>query len=314
MYIGIDLGGTNIAAGLVDDDGVVLLKDSVETKATRPASDIIKDMAELVNKIIDESEFSRSNIKAVGIGIPGVADEASGEVIYCVNLNWEKVPLKKPLEELLKLPVIIGNDATVAGVAEYGAGKMKGCKNGVFLTLGTGVGGGMIIDGKAYGGSHGVGSEIGHMVVGDNFYDCNCGRNGCLETFASATALIKYAQKELDLGRKSNLEEHSGRLNAKLIFDGAKSGDELSVETVDRLVHYLSIGISNLINILDPDCFVIGGGVSKAGDFLINKVRKEIEGMKSFASIESGRIEIATLENDAGIIGAAMLGKFNCNQ
>lgn len=311
MYIGIDLGGTNIAAGLVDDDGIVLLKHSVETKANRNANEIIKDIADVVDFLIDESKAGKSNIKAVGIGIPGVADEISGEVIYCVNLNWENVPLKKPLEELIKLPVVIGNDATVAGVAEYGAGKMKGCKNGVFITLGTGVGGGVIVEGKAYGGSHGVGSEIGHMVVGENFYDCNCGRNGCLETFASATALIKYAQRELDLDRESILQKDSRQLNAKLIFDGAKLGDELCIETVDRLIHYLAIGISNLINILDPECFVIGGGVSKAGDFLLEKLRSKVDEMKSFSSIRSGRIEIAMLENDAGIIGAAMLGKFN---
>jgi len=313
MYIGIDLGGTNIAAGVINSEGKLLITDSIPTRNERDSKEIINDMIQLVETLIRNSGFKRTEFKAIGIGIPGIADDNTGNVVYCVNLNWENISLKEPMETSLQIPVFIGNDATVAGVAEYGIGKMKNYKNGIFLTLGTGVGSGVIIDGKAFTGSHGIGTEIGHMVVGDNFYDCNCGRNGCLETFASATALIKYTEKELNAGRKSTLQESikTSKLDARMIFDAAKNGDELALESVDRLVKYLAIGISNLINIIDPEIFLLGGGVSKAGDFLLDKIRLEVENNKSFRKIDSGIIQLAELENDAGIIGAAMLGKIS---
>lgn len=312
MYIGIDLGGTNIAAGIVNSDGEILNIESIPTKSERSSDEIIDDMILLVEKLIEESDFKKDQFKSIGVGIPGIADANTGNVVICVNLGWENISLKQPMEKVLNLPVFIGNDATVAGVAEFGRGK-NDYKNGVFLTLGTGVGSGVIIDSKVFNGSHGIGTEIGHMVVGENFYDCNCGRNGCLETFASATALIKYTQKLLKEGRMSILSEDMKiqNLDARMIFEAAKDGDQLALESVNRLIKYLAIGISNLINIFDPEIFVLGGGVSKVGDFLLDKLKLEVESMKSFPKIDSGIIEIAKLKNDAGIIGAAMLGKIS---
>lgn len=312
-YVGIDLGGTNIAAGLVNEEGKLVYTESTPTLSQRPADEIIGDMAKLVESLLEKHQIEKSAIHSVGVGVPGVADEKEGTVIYCVNLGWYDQPLKKPLEKALGLPVYIDNDATVAGVAEYQAGKMQGYENGIFITLGTGVGGGIISNGKVLSGSHGIGSEIGHMIVGENFYDCNCGKNGCLETFASATAMIKYARHLLEHGHQSTLSEAlAGKyegLSAKLIIDHAKAGDEVANQVVDRMVKYLAIGIFNLTNILDPEIYVIGGGVSKAGDFLLEKLRALVEENKLFKTLPLGKIEIAALENDAGIIGAALLGK-----
>lgn len=312
-YIGIDLGGTNIAAGIVDEKGNLIYTDSVPTRSERDAVEIIADIAKLVEHMLTEKGISKEEIKSIGIGVPGVSDETTGNIISCVNLGWYNQPLRVPLEELLKLPVFIDNDATVAGVAEYHAGKMKGYRNGVFITLGTGVGSGIIINGKVIRGSHGVGSEVGHMIVGENFYNCNCGKNGCLETFSSATAMIKYAQHGIKEGEKSSIiNEIDGNLEkitAKLIIDHAKAGDLFAESVVDRMVKYLAIGIFNITNIIDPDIFVIGGGVSKAGDYLLKKLNEVVQANKLFKDLPVGKIEIAELENDAGIIGAAMLGK-----
>lgn len=316
MFIGVDLGGTNIAVGIVDELGELKFQNSRPTRRERKPDEIIEDIIDLINEVINDSGIEKQEIKAIGIGIPGLADPKTGNVIEIINLNWKKIPLKDPMEKALGIPVFIDNDATLAGLAEYEAGAMKGKKSGVFMTLGTGVGGGIIIDGKIHTGHNGIGSEIGHMIVGENYYDCNCGRNGCLETFASSTALINYTKKlineeNIETIISEKIDGDINNLNGKIIFHAAVRGDKLANKAVDRFAKYLSIGIINIISVIDPEIFVLGGGISKAGTFLLDKIRAEVLKSKYFKTLPVGDIVLAELSNDAGIIGAAMLGKHN---
>lgn len=313
MYIGVDLGGTNIAAGVVNDSGEIMLEMSIPTLSERAADAIINDIKSLILKLIKEFGLSKNEIKGIGIGIPGLAD-ADGNVIHCVNLGWNDVPLTSKLKQEFDVPVFVDNDATVAALAENYSGAMKGAESGVLLTLGTGIGGGIVFGGKVYSGFNRVGSEIGHMVIGDNFYDCNCGKNGCFETFASSTAIIKYTKKLLEETNEESLirDKINGdidKLNAKIIFDCAKAGDSLAEKSVRRLVKYLALGIENVISLIDPQVIAIGGGVSNAGQYLLDMVIKEVEKYKNYKELPIGKIVIAKLGNKAGIIGAAMLCK-----
>ncbi|WP_291575555.1 ROK family glucokinase [Clostridium sp. UBA4548] len=312
MYVGVDLGGTNIAVGLVDENSILKYHKSTPTRAERGSKEVTKDIIKLINETIRDYGINKETVKAIGIGVPGIAEPNSGEVIYCVNLGWNNVPLKQDLEKELNIPVFVDNDATVAGLAEYKIGAMRNCESGVFITLGTGVGGGIVINGKVRSGFNGVGSEIGHMIVGENFYPCNCGRNGCLETFTSSTALINYTIKLISEGNETSIvNKAKGSLqdiNGKIIFEAAKEGDYVANKAVDRLVKYLAIGITNIINIIDPEIIALGGGLSGAGDFLLAKVREEVERVRYMKMIPIGKIVLATLGNEAGIIGAAALG------
>lgn len=313
MLVGIDLGGTAIKAGLVDREGNILIQSSIETKVGRDYRLIIEDMKKQIEKLLSDYGSGIDDIESIGIGAPGLMNYKSGYVIYCTNLFWNNVPLGVMLNEHFKKPVYLENDATVAGLAESLFGSTKNVPNSVFLTIGTGIGSGIILNHKVYSGSHFAGSELGHMIIGDNFYKCNCGNNGCLETFASATAMIKYAvyRLENDNIKSSILEKAAGKrenINAKIIFDAAKEGDQLGKETVDRMIKYLSIGIINAFNILDPEIIAIGGGVSKAGDYLIERLKAEVGKMLFTPNIKYGNIVLAQLGNEAGILGAAFLG------
>jgi len=313
MYIGIDLGGTNIALGIVDGQGNIMYEDSCVTGVGREPQEIIEDMLALIFKILEESHIELKEIKAVGIGIPGLAD-INGNVIFCVNLGWKNVPLRDMLETALHIPIYIDNDATVAALAEYERGSMKNCKSGLMLTLGTGIGGGIIINGEVYSGFNGVGSELGHMVVGENFYDCNCGRNGCLETFASSTAIIKHTKKLIAEMNESTviIEKADGNIdniNAKIIFDCAREGDKIANLAVNRLVKYLGKGILNIINFIDPEIIALGGGVAGAGQYLLDMVINEVIANKYYEDLPICKIVLAELGNKAGIIGAAMIAK-----
>lgn len=313
MFVGIDLGGTTIKAGLVDREGRILIQSSIETKVGRDHNLIIDDMKKQIEGLLQANGSSLGDIESIGIGAPGLMNYKTGYVIYCTNLFWNNVPLGVELKKYFGKPVYLENDATVAGLAESLFGSTKGVDNSVFLTIGTGIGSGIIVNSKVYSGSHFAGSEIGHMIVGENFYDCNCGNNGCLETFASATAMIRYAAHRLGQNgiNSSIIDKAAGKMeniNAKIIFDAAKEGDQLAVETVDRMIKYLSIGIINIFNILDPDILAIGGGVSKAGDYLVDRLKSKVEGMFFTPNVKYGKIVLAQLGNEAGILGAAFLG------
>jgi glucokinase len=313
MYIGIDLGGTNIAAGIVDEEGKIKHEKSCATKVERKPQEIIDDMINLVLNILEEYQMSLEKIEAIGIGIPGLADK-DGNVIFCVNLGWKNVPLGKMLENALHKPIYIDNDATVAALAEYERGSMKNCKSGLMITLGTGIGGGIILNGEVYSGFNGVGSEIGHIVVGENFYDCNCGRNGCLETFASSTAIIKHTKKLIEEMNEPTIiiEKADGNINnidARMIFDCAKKGDKIANLAVDRLIKYLGIGIINIINFIDPEIIALGGGVAGSGQYLLDRITTEVISNKYYENLPIANIVLAELGNGAGIIGAAMIAK-----
>lgn len=313
MYIGVDLGGTNIAVGVVDEQGNIKYEKSCATRVGKEPQEIVEDMIALIFNVLEEFHMELKKIKAIGIGIPGLADK-NGCVIYCVNLGWKNVPLRELLQKKLHKPIYIDNDATVAALAEYESGSMKNCKSGIMLTLGTGIGGGIILNGEVYSGFNGVGSELGHVVVGENFYNCNCGRNGCLETFASSTAIIRYTKKLIEEMNESTtiIEKAEGNINninAKIVFDCAKEGDKIANLAVDRLVKYLGIGIFNIVNLIDPEVIALGGGVAGAGPYLLDMVINEVMPNGLYDNLPMARIVLAELGNKAGIIGAAMIAK-----
>jgi len=219
------------------------------------------------------------------------------------------------LKEVFHVPVSIDNDASVAAAAEFSVALKSKYKNAIMLTLGTGVGGGIMLQGKMYSGHHGIASEVGHMFIGNNFYDCNCGRNGCLETFASSTALIQYVTHQVHLYETSMLAqalEKGLTVDGKMIFDAAKMGDPLANEAIERLIYYLARGMMNLVAVFDPEIIVIGGGLAGAGSFLIDRLKQVFYTLKYYPTLPVAEICLASLKNDAGIIGAAINAKQQC--
>jgi len=312
VYIGIDLGGTNIAVGAVDEEGRILSEASVKTLAQRPFEEIVRDMAGCVRRVTDKLGLTEQDVKSIGIGIPGVADE-NGTVLNCTNLSWFNVPLAAEMKKYFDLPVFIGNDANVAALAESYAGISRGCRSSVMVTLGTGVGGGIVIDGRPWNGAHGRGGEIGHMTLMPDGVPCTCGNNGCVERYCSATALIRMAQQECRAYPDSLIMKKAGgdpaRINAKQVIDAAKEGDAPALRVFNSFVNYLALAINNITAFLDPEIIVLGGGVSHAGAFLLDAVRALLPRYQIFKALPIPRLELAQLGNEAGIIGAAMLGK-----
>lgn len=312
-YIGLDVGGTTFKAGVVTEDGRIVHKDAMPTGIERPYQEIIADMAALCQKVAADAGIAMSEIASIGVGVPGLFDNKTGTIPFCTNLGWHDIPFVAEMKKHLDTPVCGDNDATVAGLAESIAGVSAGIRDSVFLTLGTGVGGGIIINGKPYSGAHGCGSEIGHMMIRMGGERCTCGNYGCFERYASATAIIREARKAVaEHPESSMMASCSGdpeKINAKIVIDAAKAGDETAKTVFDGYVHGLAVGIINIINMLDPEVIVLGGGVSAAGDFLLDAVREAVKPMVFFKTMPYARIELARLGNDAGIIGAAMLGR-----
>ena len=313
MYIGVDLGGTGIKAGVVTEQGEIIAKGSTPTMNERPYQAIIADIAALCRKVVADAGLTMEDIGAIGVGVPGICDPRTGIIPKCTNLGWLDVPFVAELRSHIDLPIIVDNDATVAGFAEYIAGVSAGTQSSVFVTLGTGVGGGIIINGRPYSGAHGVGSEIGHMVLKMDGEMCTCGVRGCFERYASATAIIREGRKAVEKHPESMIMKRCGgdpeRINAKTVIDCAKAGDPVAKEVFDEYVRGLALGLVNLINCIDPEVIVLGGGVSNAGDFLLDALREKIKPYIFFKAMPYARIELARLGADAGIIGAAMLGK-----
>ena len=312
MYIGIDLGGTNIAVGLVSEDGKIIHKDSVPTGADRSYQEIIKDMGMLANKVIKDGGATVDEIKSVGIGSPGSCDNKKGMVIYANNINFLNTPIRAELQKYIDKPIYVENDANVAALAEY-AILNREMQCFIAVTLGTGVGGGMIINGKIFSGFNGAGGELGHTVITEDGEPCTCGRNGCWEAYASVTALIRQTKKAMaenpdSLMHKVAAEE--GKISGKTAFIAAKKGDEAGVKVVRAYTRHVSVGIANLINIFQPEMIVIGGGISKEGDYILNPIKEFCKGQTyDKGGIPTTKVAIAQLGNDAGIIGAAFLGK-----
>ena len=313
LYVGIDLGGTGIKAGLVNEEGTIVARAECPTGVERGHEAVIADMAKLALDVIAKGGATLDEVKAVGIVLPGIQDPRTGHVPFCTNLYWHDVPVVELMQKVIDKPIYIGNDATVAGLAESVAGVSKGYATSVFITLGTGVGGGIVIDGKPYSGPNGVGSEIGHMIVMIDGEPCTCGNRGCWERYASATAIIRMGRESAQLHPDGAIARavggDLGKITAKTVMDLAKEGDPQAKEIFDKYVYYLCVGIVNLINCIDPEVIALGGGVSKAGDFLLNAVRAKLPEMIFYKTMPYARIELATLGNDAGIIGAAMLGR-----
>ncbi len=309
-YIGIDVGGTGLKAGVVDEQGKIIAKVSCPTGVERGHEAVIADMAQLALKAVAEAGISMDEVHSVGIGIPGIQDPARQIVPFCTNLYWHEVPLVQLMNKVIDKPIFVGNDATVAGLAESVAGVSAGIKNSVFLTIGTGVGGGIVHNGKVYDGVHGVGSELGHMIICVDGEMCTCGNKGCWERYASATALINMGKKAVAEHPESLINKNGpDAIDAKAVIDAAKAGDPVALEVYDKYIYYVCAGIVSIINFIDPEMIVIGGGVSAAGDFLLNAIREKLPSMIFYKAMPYASIELATLGNDAGIIGAAMLGK-----
>lgn len=309
MYLaGIDLGGTYIKAGLVGEDLSLVCKTSVPTMAGREYQEVIKDMADAVTGLAKDNGISVSEIKSIGIGIPGVSKNG---VVIVHNLYWLDVPLKDEMRRHIDIPVTIDNDATAAAIYEYHLGVLAGCKVGALITLGTGVGGGVVINGKAFSGAHGLGTEIGHMAIVPGGLQCTCGNKGCLEVYTSVPALIRMGRRCVIDRPESMLHHITGgdyqKVTSEMIIDCAKQGDYVALSIVDEYVRHLAMGMCNLINVLDPDTIAIGGGLSGAGEFLLDKIVKASEGLGIFENQKYADIKLAKSGNDAGLIGAAML-------
>jgi glucokinase len=313
VYVGIDVGGTGLKAGVVDENGKILSKVSCPTLVERGAEPVVNDMAHLAIKAVEEAGLSIDDVKAIGVGIPGIEDPRTGRVPFCTNLYWHDVPLVEWMKRVINKPIYVGNDATVAGLAESVSGVSAGVKNSVFITLGTGVGGGIVIDGKVYSGSNGVGSEIGHMITVAGGELCSCGNRGCWERYASATAIIRMgtesAKKNPDGALAKAVNGKLEDITAKHVIDLAKAGDPDCAKVFDEYVYHLCVGLVSIINFIDPEVIALGGGVSAAGEFLLNAVRAKLPSMIFYKAMHYARIELAMLGNDAGIIGAAMLGR-----
>ena len=313
LYIGIDVGGTTAKAGVVDEAGQILYKSSCKTGIERDFEDIAADMAELCRHIVRESGHEMAEVAAVGVGIPGEQSPKTGLVAFCNNLGWVDVPLMQRLRDALGLPVYVDNDANVAALAESAFGASRDVKSSILITLGTGVGGGIVRDQRIHTGAHGVGGEIGHMVVVVDGEPCNCGHRGCWEKYASATAIIRMGralmEEKPDCALARQMGGDAANLNAKAVLDLAKAGDADCVGIFETYVKYLCVGLANLINIYDPDMLVLGGGVAHAGDFLLDAVRAALGDYVYCPALSWARVELARMGNDAGIIGAAMLGR-----
>ena len=304
--IGIDLGGTNIAAGIVTEDYKLLEKGSVPTKAQRPWQEVAADMARLAMELVEKAGLSRADCAGIGVGSPGICNGDTGEVVYSNNLYWDDVPLCPTLTRLTGLPCRLSNDANCAALGEVVADAAKGCKTAVLLTLGTGVGGGVVIDGKIYEGQASAGAELGHCTLISGGVECTCGRRGCIESYASATALIRQASEAAAAHPESLLNKE--RITAKSVYDAMRAGDDAAKAVVAQYEEYLGEAIVDMVNIFRPEMLLLGGGISGEGKALTDPMNEYVKahcfgGDKSFVT----RVDTATLGNKAGIIGAAAL-------
>ena len=310
LRIGIDLGGTNIAAGIVDENGKLLFKKSVPTGAFRKKEEIIDDIASLCRSLCAENNIDFGEIQTVGIAVPGGVDEKSGEILFTPNIPFSGINICEILSEKLDgKRVGVANDANAATLAEVMCGAAKGAKNAVMITLGTGVGGGIVIGKKIYSGSNGLAAEIGHFVIMMGGEKCGCGRCGCFEAYGSATALIRMTKEELGecfMSGEATLMAESSKISARTSFDAFKKGDKAAARVIEKYTDGLANGISSLINIFQPDVFVIGGGISGEGQFLIDLLKPKVD-KEDFARTAKKRTRLCTAVcgNDAGIIGAA---------
>ena len=308
--IGIDIGGMSIKIGVVDDTGVIIAQSRFKTEGTPNES--IKKMAEYINDLLTEKNIALSDVRGIGVGCPGSVNGGTGMIEILPNLDWVKVPIVEEFKKYFNLPVKISNDANVAALAEAIYGVAKDYNNCVMFTLGTGVGGGIILDKKLVEGGHSLGAELGHITLVLNGIDCTCGRKGCIERYVSATALIEQTKEAMLLNKDSIMWDFvDGDINnvdGRTAFECAKKGDITAKSVQDKYIFYLGESILNMLNISRPDAFILGGGISAQGKYLTDLLQDYCEKFEYGYKL-SPRTEIvtATLGNDAGIIGAAAL-------
>ena len=303
--IGIDIGGTTVKIGLFTTDAKLLDKWEIITRKEENGAYILSDVAESVKAKLKEKQIELSDVEGAGIGVPGPVTN-DGVVKQCVNLGWATVSVADTMTKLLGIPVKAANDANVAALGEMWNGGAKGYENVILVTLGTGVGGGIIIDGKVIAGSHGAGGEIGHATVNPHeTVACNCGKKGCLEQYSSATGLINSVKKALETEDTPSVLRNKPDFMAKEILDAAKAGDALAVSEVEKFCRILGRALAGFAVVADPEVIVIGGGVSKAGSYLIDLIQKYFDEYAFSAC--TAKVVLAELGNDAGIYGAAKL-------
>ena len=311
-YIGVDLGGTNIATAVVNEKFEIVGKASIPTNAPRPGEEIAKDIAKSVDLAIENAGVNKDEVASIGIGSPGAVNAEDGVIEFAGNLGFNHVPLVEYVEKYTGKKAFVENDANAAAYGELIAGAGRGAKNFVAITLGTGVGGGIIIDGKIFSGWNSFGAELGHIILKINGEPCTCGRNGCWEAYASATALIRQTKRAMEADKSSKMWEIAGSLdnvNGKTAFDGMRADDKTAIEVCKKYIEYVACGIVDVINIFQPEFVCIGGGISKEKDNLLNPINEYVNKYKfGKTAKKQTKIKIAELGNDAGIIGAAFLG------
>lgn len=310
--IGIDLGGTNIKVGLVDENYNIVAKTSVKTNLPRPAEEICASIVEAVWTVLNEAKVTIGEVNSIGIGTPGVANRDSGTVLYSCNLGFRNTDLRALIRKQLDKPVFVENDANAAAFGEVLAGAGKGYKNVVVVTLGTGVGGGIIIDGRIYTGFNFCGGELGHTVIEFGGRQCSCGRRGCFEAYSSATALINMTKEAMEANKDSKMWELAqgslDNVDGKTAFDGMRADDSAAKDVIKTYIDYLGCGLTNIVNTFQPEMLLIGGGICKEGENLTKPLYEFINRESYCVDAEQvTKLDICKLGNDAGIIGAAFL-------
>lgn len=313
IRIGVDVGGTGIQVGAVNEKSEIIAMDSIPTRTDLPFEEQVGQIADCVKRLMKPEAnplLTMENVASIGVGIPGLADE-NGVVIKCTNLSWFNAPLREIFLKHIQKPFFVDNDANVAALAESVAGVSAGTDSSVFITLGTGIGSGIILNGKIWKGFHNIGGELGHMILSLDGVPCSCGNHGCVERYCSATALIRMAREQVKNDPYSLIlalaEMDPQKINARIVVNAAKENDPLAMDLFRKYVSALSQTIANVVNFLDPEVIVLGGGVSKAGRFLLDAVRDEYPRYILFKGLPFPSVELAVLGAEAGIIGAAML-------
>ena len=303
---GVDIGGTTCKIGFFETAGVLIDKWEIHTNTENGGENILPDVAKAIDNKLAQEGISKSEVQGVGVGVPGPVT-SDGVVNRCVNLGWGVLNVAEKLSSLTGLGVRVGNDANVAALGEMWQGGAKGSKDVIVVTLGTGVGGGIIVDGKIVAGFNGAGGEIGHITVNhDEIEACNCGKYGCLEQYTSATGIVRVAKRKLAQTTETTTLKKFEPLTAKDIFDEAKAGDEVALSLVDEVCEILGAALSNMACVVNPETVVIGGGVSKAGDILIDCIQKHYA-ENAFHACRDAKFALAQLGNDAGMYGCVQL-------
>jgi glucokinase len=307
-YIGVDLGGSRTKIGVSGRSGDILARRSVPTRGDEGPGPVVREIARAVDELVEEAELARSSLHGIGIGSPGPLDTERGVIIHTPNLKWRDVPIREMVGNAVGVRTVLDNDGNTAAFGEWWKGAGFGAESLVCLTLGTGIGGGIVIGGEIWHGASDIAGEIGHMTIVVDGRECNCGNRGCFEAYASATGICSRAREEIETGRPSNLAKAvRGDLNAitsEIIFQQATGGDPLCREIMVETGRYLAVGVANILNILNPEVVVIGGGVAEAGELIFSPLLEEVGEHAFPMAVEKARIVPAALGNDAGMIGA----------